>query len=181
MSFDPFAAGSEPPPEYGPAPLPPGGPSEYARQRVQAPAIALIVSGILNLLTALIQVGGTVFIAVVPPGEPQRMMIQALPPEFAKAMQEQMEQAKADPQTEKIKSVVSNTIVSILMVIVSVLTLLGGMRMLSLRSYALSIAGAVSAAVPCISCGGLCCFGEIIGIWALIVLLNVEVRAAFPS
>jgi uncharacterized protein YacL len=180
MSFDPFAPGSDLPPEYGPAPQPPGDPT-YARQRVQAPAIALIVSGVLNILTALIQVGGTVMIAVLPAGEPQRMMIKSLPPKFAKAMQEQMEQENEDPQTAKIKSVISNTIGSILTIIVAVLTLLGGMRMLSLRSYALSVAGAISAAIPCISCSGLCCFGEIIGIWALIVLLNAEVRAAFQS
>ncbi len=177
MSYDPFASGSDMPSEYGPA-APPSD-MAYAQQRVQIPAIALIVSGILNIITALVQVGGTVMIAVLPAGEPQRMMLNALPPEFAKAMEKQLEQSGEDPQSIKIKSIINNIIGSILMVIIAVLTLLGGVRMLSLRSYALSVAGAISAAIPCLSCGGCCLFGEIIGIWALVVLLNPDVKAAF--
>ena len=60
-----------------------------------------------------------------------------------------------------------------------ILSLLGGMRMLALRSYGLCIAGAVSAAIPCVSCSGCCGFGEIVGIWALVVLLNADIKAAF--
>src|SRR5262245_27729702 len=51
MSYDPFASGSEVPPEYGPDAQPTGDPTQ-ARQCVQAPAIALIVVGILNLFLA---------------------------------------------------------------------------------------------------------------------------------
>ncbi|MHB1571042.1 MAG: hypothetical protein ACYC0H_17830 [Solirubrobacteraceae bacterium] len=180
MSFDPYASGSEQPLDNDSTTSPPGD-STYARQRLHVPAIALIVSGILNILTALIQIGGTVMIAVLPPGEPQRLMIRMLPPDAAKSVQAQLEQTAEDPQTAKVQSIISNTVGSILTTVVSILTLLGGMRMLSLQSYAICVAGAIGAAIPCISCGGVCCFGEIIGIWALVVLLNVQVREAFQS
>lgn len=180
MSFDPYASGSDQPLDNGSA-TSPSGDATYARQRVQAPAIALIVCGILNILTALIQIGGTVLIAVLPPGEPQRMMIRMLPPDAAKSLQAQLEQATEDTQTAKVQSIISNTVGSILTTVVSILTLLGGMRMISLQSYTICVAGAVSAAIPCVSCGGVCCFGEIIGIWALVVLLNAQVREAFQS
>jgi hypothetical protein len=60
-------------------------------------------------------------------------------------------------------------------------SILGDSGMLSLRCYALSIAGALSAVIPCLSCSGFCYFGEIIGCWVLVVLLNAQVSEAFPS
>ena len=33
--------------------------------------------------------------------------------------------------------------------------------------------------VPCVSCAGCCGVGEVIGLWALIVLLSADVRSAF--
>lgn len=62
MSYDPYAYGADvPPPEPGVSDAVPGE-SRYAYQRVQAPGIALIVVGVLNLLVALFQVVGTVWI-----------------------------------------------------------------------------------------------------------------------
>lgn len=179
MSFDPFASSSEPPSEYGPPSVPPGDTS-HARQRVQAPAIALIIVGILNLLMALVQVGGTILIV-------------AAPEQIQKMMEEMKKDAAASPnpslkeifEAQDVRqiggpaSVIQNIMLSLVMVLIVVLNLLGGLCMHALKSYAFSIAGAISAAIPCLSCGGCCCFGEIIGIWALIVLLNEEVRAAF--
>ena len=51
--------------------------------------------------------------------------------------------------------------------------------MLSLRAYGLAVAASVITAIPCISCSACCGLGEGIGIWALVVLLNNDVRAAF--
>ncbi|MGH7172428.1 MAG: hypothetical protein ACRELG_19290, partial [Gemmataceae bacterium] len=184
MSFDPFAAGSDLPPDYGPAAPSPADRTYYARQRVQAPAIALIVVGILNLLMTLLQVGMTAWIMVTPAQQIQKMMEErldilekggVLPPDIRKKLGEGWK----DPGTAKSQTVIQYTISSLLMVLLTVLTLIGGVRMRSLRSYGLSVAGAISAAIPCITCGGTCCFGEIIGIWALVVLLNPDVKTAF--
>jgi hypothetical protein len=178
MSNDPFASGSEVPPEYGPDAQPASSPTQ-ARQRVQAPAIALIVVGILNLLMALVQVTGTIWIAVAPQ-QIQKMMEDmqkgnagAQNP-FKDLLGGQGQQQIGGPA-----SVIQNTVLSLLMVLIAVLNLIGGIFMLSLRSYALSIVGAISAAIPCLSCGGCCLFGEVIGIWALVVLVNNDVRSAF--
>jgi len=182
MSYDPYAYGADaPPPEPGVGEAAPGE-SRYAYQRVQAPAIALIVVGGLNLLVALLQVFGTLWI-IVQPADAPRKQLEALeksgllPKEFTNAMQEQ--QQNKSPEEEKITSVIQNIVFSALMMVVAILTMLGGFRMKYMRSYALSIVGAISAAIPCLSCGGCCGFGEIVGIWALIVLLNEQVKTAF--
>lgn len=185
MSFDPFAASSDVPPERASTPQPPSDPI-YARQRVQAPAIALIVVGILNLLLMVVQVGRSVLVALKPAQDlvkEQEDLLEKLeeakllPPGFHKTYQQQ--QKGQSPDSLKSQTVLVSILVCAVGLLIAILTLLGGIRMLSLRSYALSIAGAISAAIPCLSCGGTCCFGEIIGIWALVVLLNAEVRAAF--
>jgi hypothetical protein len=59
------------------------------------------------------------------------------------------------------------------------LVILGGVRMLSLKSYGLAFLASVTAAVPCVSLIACCGVGEIVGIWALVVLLQPDVRAAF--
>jgi hypothetical protein len=177
MSYgsDPYNA-SEPPP----------GIQTYARQRVQAPAIALIVVGILNLLLMVFQVGRTVLIAIASPqeliqerDETLKVLEEAglLPKEFL-ATYKQQQQGRS-PEDFKRQVLLISGASCALGLLIAFLPLLGGICMLSLRAYALCLAGAISAAIPCLSCGGCCCFGEIVGIWALIVLLSTEVRAAF--
>lgn len=61
---------------------------------------------------------------------------------------------------------------------VSAFVIYGAMQMKELRSYAMSIAAAVLAILPCGPC---CCIGLPVGIWALVVLLRPEVKAAFVS
>jgi hypothetical protein len=72
-------------------------------------------------------------------------------------------------------------VVGVLMVVLSFVTILGGVYMRSLKGYGLAIAGAIIACVPCISAMACCGVGEGIGIWALVVLANPEVRAAFGA
>lgn len=58
-----------------------------------------------------------------------------------------------------------------------VVVLLAAMKMKNLQSWVFSMIGAIVAAVPCLS--PCCCLGLPVGIWALIVLLNKDVKAAF--
>jgi len=59
----------------------------------------------------------------------------------------------------------------------STLMLVGGVKMKNLRSYGLAMTAAILMVIPCFSpCGIL---GMPFGIWALIVLTNAEVTAAF--
>lgn len=68
-------------------------------------------------------------------------------------------------------------IFSIIWLLMGAVVIFGAMKMKSLQSYGLAFAGAVLAALPCTSP---CCFiGLPIGIWAIVVLLNDEVKRSF--
>jgi type II secretory pathway pseudopilin PulG len=69
-------------------------------------------------------------------------------------------------------------LVLLIMVPVSCVVLIGGLQMWQLRSYALARTAAVLAMLPC-SVGWL--IGLPMGIWALVVLLDPQVRAAFEG
>lgn len=185
MSYDPYAAGSDLPPEHGPAGPTPGG-LDRSKSRVRAPAICLIVVGILNLMLVVLQAGRIVLVAMTSPQELVKERddtleilekANALPKGFTDTYKKQ--QQGESPQDFKNQTILLLVIVCAVGLLIALLPLLGGIRMLSLRSYAVCIAGAIGAAIPCLSCGGFCCFGEVIGIWALVVLINSEVRAAF--
>jgi hypothetical protein len=62
----------------------------------------------------------------------------------------------------------------------TILPLIAGIRMRSLRSYGLCMVGAVISVVPCISVSSCpCFFGAAIGVWALVVLASADVKNAF--
>ncbi len=54
----------------------------------------------------------------------------------------------------------------------------GAVKMKALESYALAITAAIIAMLPCSCC---CLIGLPIGIWALVVLVDANVKAAFRS
>jgi hypothetical protein len=55
------------------------------------------------------------------------------------------------------------------MIVLSVVTILGGVSMRSLKAYGLAVTAAVIACIPCISATACCGIGEGIGIWAFVV------------
>lgn len=61
--------------------------------------------------------------------------------------------------------------------LVSIVILWGGISMKKLRSYALAMSASILAMIPCFS--PCCLVGIPIGIWALVVLSDPSVRAAF--
>ena len=68
-------------------------------------------------------------------------------------------------------------LVSLLSIAAAPLIIIGGVQMLSARRYSLAILAAILAMIPFTS---VCCFlGIPIGVWALIVLRNPEVKTAF--
>ena len=169
MSYDPFEGSDVPPPEYGDPSYPPQDASQ-ARQRVQAPAIALIVVGILNVLWALYMVVNAVTWTVMPA---EKMMAQQ------KAMGMEQWTAGKTPDELKIQGIAVSWPWAFLAFLCSVLPVVGGIRMMALKSYGLVVCGAVSVIIPCISATACCGAGEAIGIWAIVVLLNEQVRASF--
>jgi hypothetical protein len=63
--------------------------------------------------------------------------------------------------------------------VLSAFVIYAGLQMRKLQGWGLSMAGAVLAMVPCLS--PCCLLGLPIGIWAVMVLLDDEVRRAFDT
>jgi len=181
MSYDPSASGPDPfsPEPPGPRPLDyPDVAATAARQRVQLPAIFLMTVGGLNLLVTLYFVGDAIYTAVLPA---QRLWEQA---QTAQAAVEKMFGVKAEPEKKtpdelKAQSLLFKSVAAGLTGLCALLSILGGWRMYRLRSYGLSVVGAVAAAIPCLSGSACCGLGVGVGLWALVVLLKPEVRDAF--
>jgi hypothetical protein len=68
-------------------------------------------------------------------------------------------------------------VVAIISLVIGVVIILGGLKMKQLQSYGLAMTSAILAMIPCLS--PCCLIGLPIGIWAIVVLNNAEVRAAF--
>jgi hypothetical protein len=70
-------------------------------------------------------------------------------------------------------------LVSLISIIVAPVIIYGGIQMLKARKYSLAMFAAILALIPVSS---ICCIPGIpIGIWALVVLRDPEVRAIFES
>src|SRR5688572_29302837 len=146
---------------YGPPPGgyggPPGGANPAAAQsQVSAPAIGLIVTAIIGALyqiaMLLMNLLGTGLGAV----------------------------AAAGGDSGGVGSIMGGVVGMVwqaICLLMSGLVLFGALKMQKLQSYGLAMAGAVIAAIPCTSP---CCFlGLPLGIWAIVVLMNAQVKASF--
>jgi len=133
-------------------------PPVFNKVKVQAPAIALIVCGVLSLLASIYAVINAL-ISAPPPVPPNA-------PEF---------------MTEVMKNTVGPiaAIIQSIFVVVAIGILLGGIQMLRLKARGLAIAASV---LSMINIGSCCCIlGLPIGIWALVILLMGDVKQAFDA
>lgn len=148
------AAGGAPP-AFAPATATYVGPVD-ARQMVQGPAIGLIVTAALGFLGCA--VGIILNLTGVTMG----------------AMQQQSQDM---PNWVNMMSGGFGIVQSILGIVLSVVILMGALKMKRLENYTFSIIATVIAMVPCIS--PCCIVGLPIGIWALVILNKPEVKGAF--
>jgi hypothetical protein len=129
-------------------------------QKLKAPSIGLVVSGVLGGFTgAAVLISGLVRFAK--PGG-----IENLPNE----------------QAERIGYFIGTFGIygiAVISLIVSPLILFGGIRMMKGQSRGLAVVAALFSILPLTSC----CFfvGAIFGIWAIVVLLQADVKAFFQS
>jgi len=63
-------------------------------------------------------------------------------------------------------------------IVLCILVIVGAMKMKALESYGFALASAIIALLPCGPC---CLLGIPFGIWAIVVLSDGQVRAAFRS
>ncbi len=129
----------------------------YAASRVAGPATGLIVLGALALalqvLGLLAVLGG-----------------RGLDPDVIRAN-------GGDETLVLLTTGVPGTVVQLVGTVVSLLVLLGAIRMKRLESYGFATLSAVLAMIPCIS--PCCLVGFPFGLWALIVLQDPFIRSAF--
>lgn len=174
MSFDPL----NDPPLYGTdSGDPHPGLSSMAGQRLTLPGIFLIVIGVLNILASIAPFSVAFF------------GMRFSPEEFEKVL-------RSDPnQQDNLRKMKEHNLTfqdlldiyvkggigyGVVILIASFLIIVAGICMLRRKARSLAILGAITAALPCISPSS-CPFliGLAVGIWALVVLVNQEVKAAF--
>jgi hypothetical protein len=128
---------------------------------VRGPAIGILVTGILGALMSLL--GLVMNLAGMNKN-------QEVPPNFP---------AEYRPMFESYMQFVQQygSISNVVILALSVVTILAGVRMMQLRSYGLVMAGVILSMLPC--CSGCCCLGIPFGIWALVVLNRPSVKASF--
>lgn len=126
-----------------------------AASKVKGPAIALIVITVLGILAQLLSlVMNLAGMSQVPAGMP--------------------------PEAERWVTMMSGglgILATVLSLAIGGLIIFGATKMMNLQSYGLAMAASIVAMVPCLS--PCCCLGIPVGIWAIVVLNNAEVKAAF--
>lgn len=173
-----------PPDSFSPEPAQPDpyGSSRQAASGKAVPAgICLFIVGLVNLLLPGLLIVSGVNNATVTPEQAQARyaeqiaMWRRIMPQVA----DEMEKNQSPPAETIRQSMVYSFVWAGVTGLGCLLTMIGGWRMWSLRNYGLALTGAIVTAIPCISCTACCGVGEGVGIWALVVLLNPDVRAAF--
>ncbi len=137
--------------------LPPGQVDAFAAQRVAGPATALIVTAILGILN---QVAGIAINAA-------QMGMGPMWRQNPNRMMPMMFEGGAG---------IAGGVIAL---ILGIVVLIGAMKMKKLESYSFAMAAAIIAMIPCLS--PCCLLGVPFGIWALVVLSDSSVKAAFRS
>ena len=131
------------------------------QERVKAPAIALIVLGSLGVLQAL----GVLALALLLGN------VSNLP-----GMEGNVDAAELEKMGPVIMVVYGA--VGVYLLAVAGFVIFAGTRMLKLKSWPIALVASIMVMIPCFSLYT-CPLGLGVGIWALIVLSNDEVKAAF--
>ena len=175
--------------------------SERIRRRVAGPAIGLIIVGVLCLFPCAAMVLAVPALVVIPTSVQQQRVEEsferqpametapdlpggavvlpadiAIRPPVLLAQREVMDQPMADMARGPIWAMLPVGVVMLLGLPLSLVMIVGGWRMMLLKSYGLAMVAAIVALLPCTFGWFL---GLPIGIWALVTLLNDEVRGAF--
>jgi predicted Zn finger-like uncharacterized protein len=140
-----------------------GGDSERGSSLLAAPAICLLVAGILGILANL----GQVAFVLLNPREPPPAN-RPEPKDFAERFERAFEEGQSGPKP---------VIFGLFFALVSLFVTIGAALMLTRRFYGLAIASTI---VAMLNIGNCCCvLGLPFGIWALVILSRPEVKRLF--
>ena len=146
---------------FGPGPGMDGATDSDAAKRVSGPATALIVAAILGMILQVLGILGNFVL----------MAVDFQPPAGAAAQGH-------DPLAMMVGNGVQVAI-GVFSLAMGALVLMGAMKMKNLENYSFAMASAIIAMIPCFS--PCCLLGLPLGIWALVVLNDSSVKAAFRS
>lgn len=145
---------------------------EDAKSKVKGPAIALMVTAVISLLGIAYSVF-SYFVTMKSQFDAQRAKMDADPNMPAQTKQDM--RAMMDTY-EKIVTV-ALPVDWLIVIAASLVIFVGALKMKNLSGLGWARAGAILAMIPCVS--GCCLLGLPIGIWALMVLSNRDVKRAF--
>jgi hypothetical protein len=155
---------------------PGGGDPAVGRQKVKTAGTLLMVFGLFSLLLALVALG---FYLGSPDtiARPYHDMMKDM---FKDAPRQPGQPEPVPPYDDfKRQLVVQGSATSGLAVLCGLVITLGGARMRNATGRGLAMAGSILSMIPCTS--SCCLIGLPIGIWALVVLSNPDVKAAFAA
>lgn len=139
---------------------------DHAADRLKLPAIFLIILGLLSLFAAVTILALIWMSPDVMMKDQYELMKQFFPnqplPPYEEWLEDQQKTA---------------TGINILRIIMSILMTVGAMKMKSVEGYGLAMTSAIIACIPL--CPNECCCATPFGIWAVVVLLNADVKRAF--
>jgi hypothetical protein len=150
-----------------------------AADRANLPGTFLLIVGALNIIGSLYLLYNGVQVMMLTPE--QRQQAEQELQENPEQRERLKELEKQGFSLEKLFNMISGFGLTWggLALVAGIVTLIGGLQMRSLHSYGLAVTAAVLAIIPCLSPAGCFGLGEAIGIWALIVLMNSDVKSAF--
>jgi hypothetical protein len=158
-------------------PLPDDGKFEVSRQQTIVPGVLLLVCGCLNALLSLYLIYSGIQVMTLSEEEFDELVIApniARNPKLAEVLSNRSTVAMV-----RFWSGPGSLGIGVVSLLAAVPICLAGIGMIRLRWFGLSVAGSILAVIPCLSCTSCCGFGELAGIWALVVLFNPEVRSTF--
>ena len=137
-----------------PNPMMEGAPAgSNARDALNVPSILIMVCGGLGAVSGLLGMVGGGAMRNIPIADPKVAQLMA-----------------------SMQGGAMHYVSSLLGIAVSGFLIFGAMKMRSLESYGLAMGAAIVAMIPC---GGCCCIGLPVGIWALITLMKPEIKSQF--
>jgi hypothetical protein len=146
-----------------------------ARSRTTLPGLVLTVAGFINMFAGLVMVNDAA------------ALIRKTPDQFMLVLDDRLGQNVKQPlkdrgwTKEQIQLFIGGGSLglAILSLLMALAMIYGGYNLRTLNSYPMAMAGSIIAAIPLpfLGCLGI---GQVIGIWGITVLLNRDVKAAFP-
>lgn len=135
--------------------------TDHAAGKVKGPAICLIVTAGLTLLTLGWGMIDTYFLGG---GQP------VPPPDLGDNLQ----------QFQQAQEASKNPIFGIIALLVNAFIIYASLEMMKLKSWGMALTASILVMIPCFTC--FCCFlGIPSGIWSMIVLMDPQVKAAFAA